>query len=72
MRPGRQATAQENAATLHFLWSSIQLDHLPADSFVGFQSSLRNRQSYAGRRGFFLLANARSRLRRCTLIPNFS
>ena len=62
--PCRQATADENAAAFQVLSSSVRLDHLPAESFVGFDGSLRNRRSYAGLRGFFLLANARSRLRR--------
>lgn len=52
--------------------SSVRLDYLSAESFVGFDGSLWNGRSYAGLRGFFLLTNARSRLRRCTLMPNLS
>jgi len=54
----------ENAAAFQVFSSAIRLDCLPAESFVGFDSSLRDGRSYAGLCGFFLLANARSRLRR--------
>jgi len=64
MSPSSHAKAQENAATFQALHSSIWLDHLLAEPFVGFHGSLRNRRSYARLRGFFLLANARSKLRR--------
>lgn len=61
----------KNAAAFHVRYSPIQFGDLQAEFFVRFHRSLRNRQRYAGRRGFFLLANARSRLRRCIVIPNF-
>jgi len=62
--PSCQAAAHEYAAAFQVLSSSVRLDYLSAESFVGFDGSLRNGCSYAGLRGFFLLANARSRLRR--------
>jgi hypothetical protein len=64
LSPNCQATAYENAAAFQVSSSSVRLDYLSAESFVGFDGSLRNGCSYAGLRGFFLLANARSRLRR--------
>ena len=63
--PSRQATADENAACLlcalldHPGWTTCS-----AESFVGIHGSFRNQRTYAGLRGFFLPANARSRLRR--------
>jgi hypothetical protein len=62
--PSCQATAHEDAAAFGVFSSSVRLDHLLAQSFVGFDASLRKGRSYAGWRGFFLLAKARSRLRR--------
>jgi hypothetical protein len=62
--PDCQATAHENAAPFQVFSSSVRLDYLSAESFVGFDGSLRDGCSYTGLRGFFLLANARSRLRR--------
>jgi hypothetical protein len=62
--PSGQARTHENAAAFQVFSASVWLDDLSPDSFVGFDSTLRNGWSYAGRRGFFLLANARSRLRR--------
>ena len=62
--PCSQATADENAAAFEVFSSSIRLDRLSAEPFVGLHGSLRNRRSYAGFRGFFLPANARSKLRR--------
>ena len=41
--PCCQATAHENAAAFEVFSSSIRLDHLSAESFVGFHGSLRNR-----------------------------
>ena len=62
--PSCQATARENAAAFRVFSSSVRLNYLSAESFVGFNGSLRDRRSYAGLRGFFLPANALSRLRR--------
>jgi len=62
--PGCEATAYENAAPFQVFSSSVWVDYLSAESFVGFDGSLRDGCSYTGLRGFFLLANARSRLRR--------
>src|SRR5881628_2757315 len=62
--PSSQATAHKRAAAFQVLYSPIRWDHMSAESFVGFHGSLRKRCAYAGMRGFFLLANARSRLRR--------
>ena len=64
LSPRRQATAHKNDAALQVLCWPIELDRLPPESFVGFHGALRNRRSYIGRRGFFLLPSARSRLRR--------
>jgi hypothetical protein len=62
--PCSQATADENSAFFYVLSSTIRLDNLSAESFVGIHGSLRDLRAYAELRGFFLLANARSRLRR--------
>ena len=62
--PTRQAAVHERAAAYQVFSPSIGLEHLSAESFVGFDGSLWNGRSYAGLRGFFLPANARSRLRR--------
>ena len=62
--PRGQTAAYERAAVYQVFSSSIGLDHLSAEYFVGIDGSLRNRRSYAGLRGFFLPASARSRLRR--------
>jgi len=40
--PGCQATAHENAAAFQVFSSSVRLDYLSAESFVGFDGSLRN------------------------------
>src|SRR5713101_3970013 len=52
--PGCQATAHKNAAPFQVFSSSVGLDYLSAEFFVGFDGSLRNGCSYAGLRGFFL------------------
>ena len=59
-----QTTAHENATTFWVFSSSVHLDHFPAQSFVGFDRSLRQGRYYAGLRSFFLVAKARSKLRR--------
>jgi hypothetical protein len=64
LSPRREATAHENTAAFQVSSSSVRLDYLSAKAFVGFDSPRRNECSYAGLRGFFLVANARSRLRR--------
>ena len=40
--PSCQATAHENAAAFQVFSSSVRLDYLSAESFVGFDGSLRN------------------------------
>jgi hypothetical protein len=62
--PRREATAHENTAAFQVSSASVRLDYLSAKPFVGFDSPRRNGRGYVGLRGFFLLANARSRLRR--------
>jgi hypothetical protein len=62
--PCSQATAHESRAAFEVFSSSIRLDGLSAEPFVGRHGSLRNRRSYVGFRGFFLAASARSKLRR--------
>ena len=62
--PNCQTTTPENAAGFQVLFSSVLLDDSSAECFVGFDGSLGNGWPYAGLRGFFLLANARSKLRR--------
>jgi hypothetical protein len=62
--PSGQARTYENAVAFQVFSASVRLDDLSTESFVGFDRTLRNGWSYAGWRGFFLLANARSRLRR--------
>ena len=64
LRPSRQAAAHKDAAILRVFSLSVPLDYLSAESFVGIDGAFRNRRPYDGLRGFFLLVNARSRLRR--------
>jgi hypothetical protein len=51
--PSCQATSHENATSLQVFSSSVRLDYLAAEGFVGFDGSLRNRRSCAGLRGLF-------------------
>lgn len=62
--PSCEAAADENDTAFQVFSSSIRLDSLSAESFVGLHGSLRNRRPYARLRGFFLPVSARSRLRR--------
>ena len=62
--PGCEAGAHENAAACQVSSPAAQLDCTLAESFVRFGGTLRDGQTYARFRGFFLPASARSRLRR--------
>jgi len=64
LRPGGEAAAHENAAAFQVSSRAVQLDGMLAESFVGFDGTLRDGQAYARFRGFFLPDSARSRLRR--------
>jgi hypothetical protein len=61
--PRCQASAHEYSATFEVFFASIRFDRLSTEFLVGLHGSVRN-PAYAGLRGFFLLAIARSRLRR--------